>query len=234
MIKNCFLIGFLFLLAGCHNITGSGNIIKSDRSVGNFTSLKVNNGISVKVSSGTVQKVTVEADDNIIDDVETELVGEELVIKFSDKFSINNSDVTVNVVMPVVDALTAGGGSSISSLATLAKTDGMKLKASGGASINVDVDARSIKMESSGGATIKVKGRAQKVEIDGSGGATVNAYDLMAETAVLEASGGASVKAFASLNVDAKASSGATVSYKGNPTGTVNKKESGGGSVSGN
>ena len=234
MLKNYLLIGSLFIIAGCHNITGSGNIIKSDRSVGDFTSLKVNNGISVKISTGSVQKITVEADDNVIEDVETKLVGKELVIKFSDNFSINNSDVTVSVVMPVVDALTAGGGSSINSLATLSKTDGMKLKASGGASINVDVDARSLEMEASGGATIKVKGRAQMVNIDGSGGATVNAYDLLAETAVLEASGGASVKAFASLNVDAKASSGASVSYKGNPTGSVNKKESGGGSVSGN
>ncbi len=234
MLKNCFLIGFLFIVAGCHNITGSGNIIKSDRSVANFTSVKVNNGIRVKISSGPAQKVTVEADDNIIEDVETKLVGEELEIKFSDNFSINNAEVTVNIVMPLINNLTASGGSNITGLNPLAKTDDIKLNASGGATINVEVDARSIEMDASGGATIKVKGRAQMVDIDGSGGATVNAYDLMAETAVLEASGGASVKAFASLNVDAKASSGASVSYKGNPTGSVNKKESGGGSVSSN
>ena len=231
MIKNCLLIGFIFVLGSCHNITGSGNIISRDRSVDNFTSVKVNNGLSLNISSGDAVKVTVEADDNIIDDVETKVIGEELVIRFSEDFSFRNSNITVNVVMPVLKNLTASGGSSIDSKNQLPKTDVMSIKSSGGSSVDVEVDARTLSLESSGGASLKVKGKSQMVDINASGGASVNTYELLSETANVKASGGATVKTFASLNVDANSSSGASIGYKGGPSVSVKKYESSGGSV---
>ena len=231
MIKYCFFIGFLFTLASCHNITGSGNMVSNDRTVPNFTSVKVNNGIRLYITSGEALKVNVEADDNIIDDVETKVEGEELVIRFSDDFNFQNTNITVNVVMPLVKRIGASGGSSISSKNQLPKTDAMIIKASGGSTINVDVDARTLDLESSGGATLKISGRSQLVSVEASGGASVNTYELLAETANLKASSGATVKAYASVNVDAGASSGASINYKGNPSGNIKKNESSGGSV---
>lgn len=231
MIKYCFLIGFVFMLSSCHNINGSGNIISKDRTVDNFTSVKVNNGIRMNITAGEKLKVNVEADDNIIDDVETKVVGEELVVRFSDNFSFQNTDIIVNVVMPLVKRISASGGSTINSENQLPKTDAMSIKASGGASVNASVDARTLDLESSGGAALKIIGRSQLVSIDASGGATVNTYELLAETSNIKASGGASVKTYASVNVDAGASSGASISYKGNPSGNIKKNESSGGSV---
>ena len=231
MIKFCFLIGCFFMLASCHNITGSGNMVSKDRTIGNFTSVKVNNGIRVNITSGEATKVNVNADDNLIDDVETKVEGDELVIGFSDDFTFSNTDITVNITMPLVKILSASGGSSISAKNQLTKTDAMFLKASGGSSINAEVDTRTIDLEASGGASITVAGRSQTVNVKASGGASVDAYKLLAETANLRSSGGASLRAYASLNVDADASSGASINYKGNPSGSIKKNESGGGSV---
>lgn len=206
-------------------------MISNDRTVGNFTSVKVNNGIRMNITSGDVLKVNVEADDNVIDDVETTVEGDELIVRFSDKFSFQNTNITVNLVMPEVKRISASGGSTINSKDQLPKTDAMVIKSSGGSTVNANVDARTLDLESSGGATFKISGRSQLVSIDASGGASVNTYELLSETANIKASGGASVKAYASINVDAGASSGASISYKGNPSGNIKKNESGGGSV---
>ena len=71
-MKNLRIITTLSLLLlslpllTAQSVKGSGKVVKEDRAVSGFTGIEVDKGIDVYLSMGSTEKVTVEADDNVI------------------------------------------------------------------------------------------------------------------------------------------------------------------------
>ena len=62
-------------------IQGNGNVVTEDRTISSdFTEIKVSQGIQVHLRQGTKIDLSVEADDNIIDLIVTEIEGDVLKI----------------------------------------------------------------------------------------------------------------------------------------------------------
>ncbi|MCP3974074.1 MAG: hypothetical protein GY720_06225 [bacterium] len=178
-------------LTGC-GTSGSGTIVSSVRSVTEFDGIVVSDGLSVEldVAAGTAHSVTVNYDDNIIDQVITRVTGGVLVIEFDGSVNFSGSGRSVVVTMPRLASLDASGGASVSA-------EGM---------------ADRISIEASGGSSISTGGlQAAHVTLDVSGGASVTVYAMSSATG--EASGGSSVSVLGSPGVfDIDSSGGSSVS----------------------
>ena len=232
-MKYLLLCVFVILFAGCNNSkTGSGNIISETRSVGNFTAISVAGSVQVNVQNGLQQSVVVETDDNIMPYVETETEGNTLKIRLKKINILRNSTINVNVTSPVVTEFRSSASAEITSKNIITSSGKLRLSASSGSKINLQVDAPSVDAKASSGGNVTATGRTKDIMASASSGSNVNASALRAENADAHASSGASVKVSASISIQAKASSGGTVKYTGGAE-KVKKNESSGGSVQG-
>jgi hypothetical protein len=226
-------LALLLLLAGCFpfsGVRGSGRATKVSREVAPFNAIHVGGGIHLNVSSGPQAPLIVEADDNLIDLVETTVSSSgELDIHFRTLGLVwSSATVVVTARAPAIRALQASGGSSIE--AKLDPAEALELEASGGA----DLRARSLEIgklsaSGSGGAVLELSGRTDELALEISGGARVRAQQLAARIVRVDGSGGCTGKLRASELIQGSLSGGCSLAVAGKASSRV--KTSGGASV---
>lgn len=229
-----FVTALVIFLAGCdeeHRQSGSNNMISEKRSVsGPFTKINASTGIEVEIRNADVPDIKVEADDNVLQDVQTSVSNGTLTIRIKEESSFNNTHVRVYVSAPKINSITASA-SAVVEIKNKLTTDGeLDLETSSSANIGGEVDAPSVSANASSGSEMKISGRTRNFNAEASSGASVRAFELLSENTVANASSGASLDAFASVSFDGNASSGGAISYRG-AAPTVKKQESSGGSM---
>jgi Putative auto-transporter adhesin, head GIN domain len=230
-MKYIYFIAIAIVATSCNGlIRGSKNIITETRTVSAFSSVKVSTSIEVEVQQGPTTEVRVEADDNIIKLIETNVVDGELRIKLKSNYGTNNATMKVYVTSPVYSSFSSSSSSEIIGKGIIANTNKISLSASSSSTIELTLDAPSVILEASNSADIIASGKAKSVNADASNSATIKSMSLHAETVQAEASNSADVYVFASVKLNAIAKNSADVTYTGGVT-DVTKKESSSGSV---
>jgi hypothetical protein len=213
-----------------NGIKGSGNITTETRTANvDFKKIEVSHGIKVIVEQSDNKSISVEADDNLQQHINTKIENGVLKIYSDEGYNATETPL-VKVKMPVTNGLSTSSGSEITSLGTLI-TENMDVESSSGSQINITVEADTIKIESTSGSSIEVAGKALKAETSSSSGSTIDAENLMANEVVSQTSSGSNTSVYPIVKLDAKASSGSSISYHKIPK-TVSKEENSGGSVS--
>lgn len=231
------LFAILIVLFALSSAVYAGNSQKTEiRKVSNFEGIHVSSGIDLFVKMGETEEVKIVADDDVIDDVITEVRNGSLHIytKKSNLFNFFNfgKATTRSAYVTVTDlkSIDASSGSDVKSENTL-KGDALKVNSSSGSDVVLDVVYKNISLDASSGADIKMSGKAKTVKASASSGSDINARDLAASVCHANASSGADVAVHATDEIHANASSGGDVSYYGNPS-VKNIDESSGGDVS--
>jgi len=210
-------------------IKGNKNVVNEDRKItADFSEIKVSEGIQVFLTQGEEVELRVEADENIIDLLVTEVHGNVLKIHFEK----NVSRATRNVYLTAnkISSIKSSSGSSVKSDGTI-KSKNLRLSSSSGASLKLVLNASSVTCSSSSGANINLSGSSDSFESNASSGSHIKARDLTSKTAKADVSSGAGISLHASEELTAHASSGGNISYEGKP-GVLNKSKSSGGSIS--
>ncbi len=199
----------------------------------NFTQINASTGVDLFVKQGKEVEVIVEADEDIQDKVKTELSGGVLKVYFDGNwFSwFQGKSATVYVTIPEITELSASGGADIKSIGAV-KADELIISSSGGADVEISLNASNVVLNCSGGADIFADGSTDFLEARSSGGADIKARQLKAKKVVVSSSGGSDVEVYASREIEASASGGSDVDYYGSPE-TENVSSSGGSDVEG-
>jgi hypothetical protein len=230
MKKLLFMALSSVVLFSCNpSLRGSGKIISQVRNVGNFKSLSAATSINVDVTVGSTYEVTVEADDNVIEFVKTEVVGGTLKVRYADNTSLRNATVTVHVIVPTLEKLMASSSASIIVDGILANTQKIEFDASSSANIEATVDAPQIDADANSSAEIKLSGKTQTFRVEVSSSGNIEANELLSETTIAQATSSGTANVHASVKLNGQATSSGTIRYKGTPT--VTKAESSSGSV---
>lgn len=219
-------------LGGLAGIKGSNNVISEERDISsNFETIKVQQGINLYLSQGNSTDLKVEADDNIIDILITEVKNDELNIYF-DKNVYKAKARNVYLTTSDISRIRTSSGASVKSENTI-NTNNLNLDSSSGSSIKIHVNSNEVKSESSSGASIHIYGKTNTFSANASSGSSIDADELTCVDAFANASSGANINVNVSGKLTANASSGGDIDYEGNPT-NINKDTSSGGSVSEN
>lgn len=189
-------------------LTGSGNKKSEKRDVSGFMEIEASGAVTLEIVSQKDFSVEVEADDNLLSLIKTEVSGDVLKISSKDKIS-PKTKILVKVSMPELDSLNVSGASAAT--ATNLKADLLKL-------------------EASGASKIKVEGQANILESNASGASGIDAEGLKVENADVEASGASNTTVSATNELKANASGASTIYYTGEPK-SVSPKSSGASSV---
>ncbi|UMB55203.1 DUF2807 domain-containing protein [Lutibacter sp. A64] len=221
---SCFIDGF-------SGIRGNRNVVFEDRTINsNFNEIKVQQGIQLFITQDNTTEIKVEADENIIELLITEVKDNQLKIYF-EKNVYKAKAKNVYLTTAAIDKIKASSGASVKSENTI-QTLSLSLDASSGSSIKAFVNADTVSTETSSGATIKLEGKSKTFSGEASSGSSIDADKLITVDAYAQASSGANINVNVSGKLTAKASSGGDIDYEGSPT-NIDKNTSSGGSVSG-
>ncbi len=211
-------------------IKGNGNIRSEQRTIETpFDAIDVGQGIHVFLTQSSEQRIDVEADENIINLLKTEVKGHTLHI-FLEKNVYRAAARNVYVNTSKIIHLATSSGARIQTGNTV-KTDDLELDASSGSSMKLKITAQNIQCETSSGADIRIEGTTTFFQAKASSGSTIYASNMESENTTAKVSSGANMDVYASESLTAKASSGGDIDYAGNPK-VIDKDTSSGGSVS--
>jgi hypothetical protein len=201
---------------------------RQSRPLAGFDAIEVGAGIDLFVRQGDGFVVEVQASEDDAAKIVTEVVGKTLKIGRKSTLGFFHwGDVgSVYVTLPALVALDASGGSDVKAEGTFA-SDTLRLGASGGSDLTMNVTAGVLHVEASGGSDLRLSGTARSAHVESSGGSDLNASGLTAEEADVDSSGGSDLAIAVSQKITGEASGGSDVTYTGAP-GSVNVNTSGG------
>ena len=220
----------LLLIVSCDVIgeMGSGNVIRQERKVTSFNGIEVSGAFDVKLTQGTPNSVIVEADDNLMDLIRTDVRGSILVIDNKKPISHSKS-LKIFITFTELKTIDLSGAVDVESEGKLTLQE-LAISGSGASDAKLDLDVQRLGIDCSGGSKLKLTGTAKDVEVDASGAVDLFAYDFPAENYKLSISGAGKAEINVSKNLNVDISGAASVHYKGNPT-SMYQDISGAGSV---
>lgn len=217
-LSSCWFLG--------PSVKGNGNVTEEVRQVDQFDQIKVNRGMNVYITQGSPAKVLVIADNNLHEIIETKVEGGVL------KVSVNENirwakEKKVMVTIEKLTAVDVSSGANAWSQNQI-MSENLELKASSGANLTMEVNAKYLKANCSSGANIMLSGLAKGAELGTSSGANLKGQELKADQCKMSASSGGNVSSSVTGKLEADASSGGNIVYYGEPTSTDVNTSSGG------
>jgi hypothetical protein len=200
---------FNFKIDVGNNISGSGKTTTEKRDVTGFSSIEVNGIFQVEVVSGKDYSVEVQADDNIVPIIQTNVGGTVLHIDLDQKVSTKN-DMIVRVSMPNIERVESSGASKVN--VTNIKND-------------------SFSLETSGASKVSLAGETAHLNIETTGASNIDAEQLKSVRADVEASGACKIAVNVSDELHSEATGASRITYLGDPK-TVDNHQTGVGSIS--
>lgn len=211
-------------------VQGSGEIATEERKESGFTGVSTSSAIDVFINQGTSFKVTVEADDNILEYIITEVKDGVLRVHPAKNISIRRAKMmNVYVTMKEIDYLSSSSAGDIIA-ETAIKAEDLKIKTSSSGDVKAEVYVKNLYLSTSSAGDIILKGTADFVDASSSSAGDIKAIDLSCKVAELTASSAGDIKITVSEKVTARASSAGDVHIYGDPD-KVDARSSSAGSV---
>ncbi len=201
------LIVALLLSACIHGVRGSGARKTEQRDLPAFDSIDTSGSFEVEVTCQRPASFEIEADDNILPLVQTEVRNGVLHVTTTKSYS-SPGGIQLRISVP--------------DLASVKSTGAGKFNVSG-------VKNDKFEIQSTGAATVVASGQSKSVKISSTGAGKIDAHDLRANDADVSVTGAAGVDVYAIDELDVTVSGAGRVTYSGNPK--VNKKVNGAGQV---
>lgn len=221
------VVYFLFTLISIHSFAQENF---KNFSVNDVKSVSVSSGINLIIRQQGNENLKVEGPRNLLSRLEVINEGGHLTIRFKQNTSWNwnFNDKGLNAYLNIknLNSIKASGGSDVISYGIL-NFPLLKIAASGGADVELNVRANNLLLNASGGADIKLKGVTRNMEANASGGSDIDAKHLIAQFAKASASGGADITLNVVKALNASASGGGDISYLGDPQVSKSNNRSG-------
>jgi len=196
-----------------------------EKSIGEFTELKVYDLIEVDIIHSDVNKVVISGKNT--EDVVVVNKNGKLKIRMTLEKSFDGDQTTVVVYFKKIDIIDANEGATISSK-DLIKQFEIDLRAQEGGKVNVGVDVSYVNIKAVSGGRIEATGKAKTQSVSINTGGVYLAEDLVTKSTkvIIKAAGEAHVNA--TEVVDAKVRAGGSVFVYGNPNTIKENKVLGG------
>jgi hypothetical protein len=190
-------------------VSGSGNVSTEHRGVAGFNSVEVSGVFQVEIVSGKEYSVEVQADDNVLPLIETNVSGSTLHIDLREKAS-PSSTMIVRITAPSIERVDTTGAANVT--------------ASG-------ISNDSFTINTTGASKVNLGGETAKLDIKVTGASVIDAEQLNAVAANIKASGASKINVSVSGELHTDASGASRIVYSGDPK-TVDNRTSGASSIS--
>lgn len=199
------------IVNGCFgpSVSGSGRVISEARNVSGFSNVSLEGSGRVVIEQGGAESLTVTADDNLLNHIETEVRGSTLVL--GEKKGVRLSpteDIVFKLTLKKLDALDVSGSG-------IAEAKG--------------IQSAKMKIGISGSGEVSAEGAADDLDINISGSGRFRGGSLKSRRTSVDISGSGSAAVASSETLNATISGSGSVEYVGDPQ--IHQNISGSGSI---
>ncbi len=208
-------VGLFFLtgiVANAQSTKGNKNVIKEERSVGSFTGIEVGGAFNVYLTQEDKSTLFIEADDNLMDQITTEVINN--ILEIGSKNIRNATKLNIFISTPAIESLDISGAATIKSENTL-QSETLSIDASGASRADLKLSVTELIIDASGASHVNLAGNAESQTIDASGAAEIDASQLQTKSTTAEASGAANVSVYATEKVDRETSGAGSIRVVG-------------------
>lgn len=210
-------------------IKGNNKIITETRNLSDYDKIGVAGSFDVELIKGNEGKITIKADENLMEYIITEVKKGSLKIKTKKGYNLRPSK-TIKITVPFesISSVALAGSGDVYSDAIIDNND-FKLSVAGSGDMDLKIDTQKLESNIAGSGNINLKGNSKEFNCKIAGSGNFNGYDLKTSAATIKIAGSGNVKVNATENIHAKIAGSGNVYYTGNPT--INKTSVGSGSI---
>ena len=214
--------------------TGSASNVftnkKETRKVADFDEIGLAIPANLYLTQGIKNEVIIEADDDLLEKIETEVNGSSLNIKFEKWYNYKGmGDINVYITVSDIRKLVVSGSGDIIAKSAI-KTEGLDFIVSGSGSIIIDdLNTQEVSAMVTGSGDVRIQGKekAKELDVTVTGSGDFESVNLEFEEAELSITGSGSIHTFVSGELDATITGSGKIYYKGNPVIDANITGSG-------
>ena len=195
--------------AGAETVTGSGRTATQARDARGFNAVELAIPGKMEIVQGDKEGVTLTADDNLLQEIETVVEGEALRIRFRKGVSARtHSPIRVTLHAKTLESIALAGSGDVSA---------------------PSLTARELAVRISGSGDVQLGGKAESLHVRISGSGDVKAARFETQRAQVSIAGSGGVTLWAKQSLDVSVAGSGDVRYYGDPA--VARKIAGSGSV---
>ncbi len=210
---------------------GSGNMVTQTRDVSDFRAIEVSYPAEVLVKQGTQESLKIEAEDNLMPNLKTEVRNGTLRIFYRREGGKHvNATKTPRITVTVKDLKDVEFNSAGELVVQKLKSDRLDISLSGAGNLELEeIQTPALNVDLSGAGSATASGLADDLQLNISGFGDFKGSELHSKEARVEISGAGSATVWVDDQLSAQISGAGSVGYYGSPT--VDRQISGVGSV---
>ncbi|MCB2210249.1 DUF2807 domain-containing protein [bacterium] len=213
-------------------ISGSGTMASESRDIHGFDAIRLDGAGTLKITQGETESLTIEAENNILPKLKSNVQGDTLVLGHQDNFWRNalipTREITYTLTVIDLTALTFNGAGNLD-MGDL-ETSSLKVEINGAGQVKIDelmADSLTVRISGTGNVEIGGEVSEQTIIIDGAG--NVKAGDLQTARTSVTFNGVANATVWATESLDVSINGGGSLSYYGSPN--LNQDINGAGNI---
>lgn len=209
-------------------IRGEGEVIKKEISIENFDAIALSISANVYLTQGSTQKVVVEGQANIIDNIERKVKKGSWQIGY-EKSVKNSKRVNIYITMPDLTNILLAGSGDISTQNVFKGLGDLSILVAGSGDVSIEGEAKNVEVSVAGSGDVKMDGTALSLEVNIAGSGDVDLKSVEVENAEVNIAGSGNCKVNVNGRLDVSIIGSGDVYYTGAPK--VESSLAGSGSV---
>jgi hypothetical protein len=204
----------LNIISAQSSIKGEGDVVKQEINLDDFDGIQLALNADIILLQGKSQKVVIEAQQNIIDNIKKEVNGDSWNIEYDVKVK-GSKDVTIYITIPEIENIAMSGSGSITSKGKFTGLDDVDIAMSGSGSINLGLEAEDVDFAMSGSGDVTLSGSGESFNIAISGSGEIQASDFSVTACAIAISGSGDVTVDVNGSLEVAISGSGNVKYTG-------------------
>ena len=210
-------------------IRGQGEIVEQAINPDNFNGLVSDISADIYLSQGVEQKVVIEAQQNIIDNIDLSRVDQGIwTIRYHEPVRYSKP-VKIYITIPALTKAGINGSGEITGLTPFTGLNQLKLFISGSGGMDLNSSSSELNATINGSGDLTLAGQTDQVNLVVTGSGSFHGIDLVTRRADMTISGSGSARLTVEEFLQVKVSGSGDVYYYGNPE--IEKHISGSGNV---
>lgn len=222
-MKNIFLIVLVLLgtstVFGQKKVKGNGKMVTITRTTDSYDGINCAGSFDYILVAGTEGKITLEGEENILENLETYVEDDQLHVKSKNNVSLNPSSkkkVIVTIPFTDINSISLAGSGDLRN-EDLISASKLTTSVAGSGDMVLKVKVNNLKGSLAGSGDVSYEGASEKFTFSIAGSGDLHAFKLTAKEVEVAISGSGDAEVNCDKSIKANVAGSGNIEYKGNP-----------------